>query len=92
MEVSSHALELGRVAGIRFACRVFTNLTQDHLDFHETMEAYFAAKRRLFDEPGPAVVNVDDEYGRRLAAEVRRRDLRRSSTTPTTARATSSFD
>jgi UDP-N-acetylmuramoyl-L-alanyl-D-glutamate--2,6-diaminopimelate ligase len=70
MEVSSHALELGRVAGIRFACRVFTNLTQDHLDFHETMDAYFAAKRRLFDEPGPAVVNVDDEYGRHLAAEV----------------------
>src|SRR3954447_10787982 len=70
MEVSSHALELGRVDGIRFACRVFTNLTQDHLDFHETMEAYFAAKRRLFDEPGPAVVNADDEYGRRLAAEL----------------------
>jgi UDP-N-acetylmuramoyl-L-alanyl-D-glutamate--2,6-diaminopimelate ligase len=70
MEVSSHALELGRVAGIRFASRVFTNLTQDHLDFHETMDAYFAAKRRLFDEPGPAVVNVDDEYGRRLAAGV----------------------
>jgi UDP-N-acetylmuramoyl-L-alanyl-D-glutamate--2,6-diaminopimelate ligase len=70
MEVSSHALELGRVAGIRFACRVFTNLTQDHLDFHETMEAYFTAKRRLFEEPGLAVVNLDDEYGRRIAAEV----------------------
>src|SRR5215211_6957973 len=70
MEVSSHALELGRVAGIRFACRVFTNLTQDHLDFHETMEAYFAAKRRLFEEPGLSVVNVDDEYGRRIAAEI----------------------
>ncbi len=70
MEVSSHALELGRVAGIRFACRVFTNLTQDHLDFHPSMEAYFLAKRRLFDGPGPAVVNVDDSYGRRLAAEV----------------------
>jgi len=69
MEVSSHALELGRVAGIRFACRVFTNLTQDHLDFHETMEAYFAAKRRLFVEPGLSVVNIDDEYGRRIAAE-----------------------
>jgi len=68
MEVSSHALELGRVAGIRFACRVFTNLTQDHLDFHETMEAYFAAKRSLFEEPGASVVNVDDEYGRRIAA------------------------
>ncbi len=49
MEVSSHALELGRVGGITFACRVFTNLTQDHLDFHETMEDYFLAKRRLFD-------------------------------------------
>jgi UDP-N-acetylmuramoyl-L-alanyl-D-glutamate--2,6-diaminopimelate ligase len=69
MEVSSHALELGRVAGIRFACRVFTNLTQDHLDFHETMEAYFKAKRRLFAEPGLAVVNVDDEHGRHIAAE-----------------------
>jgi UDP-N-acetylmuramoyl-L-alanyl-D-glutamate--2,6-diaminopimelate ligase len=70
MEVSSHALELGRVAGIRFACRIFTNLTQDHLDFHETMEAYFAAKRRLFEERGLSVVNVDAEYGRRIAAEV----------------------
>jgi UDP-N-acetylmuramoyl-L-alanyl-D-glutamate--2,6-diaminopimelate ligase len=70
MEVSSHALELGRVAGIRFACRVFTNLTQDHLDFHETMDAYYAAKRRLFDGPGPAVVNLDDEWGRRLAGEI----------------------
>jgi UDP-N-acetylmuramoyl-L-alanyl-D-glutamate--2,6-diaminopimelate ligase len=70
MEVSSHALELGRVAGIRFACRMFTNLTQDHLDFHDTMEAYFLAKRRLFDEGGPAVVNIDDEYGRRIASEV----------------------
>jgi UDP-N-acetylmuramoyl-L-alanyl-D-glutamate--2,6-diaminopimelate ligase len=70
MEVSSHALELGRVAGIRFACRVFTNLTQDHLDFHETMEAYFAAKRRLFQEPGLSVVNLDDEYGRLIAEDV----------------------
>ena len=70
MEVSSHALQLGRVGGIRYAVKVFTNLTQDHLDFHESMEAYFAAKRRLFDEPGTAVVNVDDPYGRRIAAEV----------------------
>jgi UDP-N-acetylmuramoyl-L-alanyl-D-glutamate--2,6-diaminopimelate ligase len=70
MEVSSHALALGRVIGIRFACRVFTNLTQDHLDFHDTMDAYFEAKRRLFLDPGGAqVVNVDDEYGRRIAAE-----------------------
>jgi len=70
MEVSSHALELGRVAGIGFACRIFTNLTQDHLDFHETMDAYFEAKRRLFAEPGLSVVNLDDEHGRQIAAEV----------------------
>ncbi len=70
MEVSSHAIELGRVAGISFACRIFTNLTQDHLDFHETMEAYFAAKRRLFEDSGLSVVNVDDDYGRRIAEEV----------------------
>ena len=76
MEVSSHALELGRAAGIRFACRIFTNLTQDHLDFHETMEAYFAAKRRMFGGAGASVVNVDDEYGRRIAARGGQRDLR----------------
>jgi UDP-N-acetylmuramoyl-L-alanyl-D-glutamate--2,6-diaminopimelate ligase len=59
------------VAGIRFACRVFTNLTQDHLDFHGTMERYYLAKRRLFEvEGGPAVVNLDDGYGRRLASEI----------------------
>src|SRR2546423_6144157 len=71
MEVSSHALELGRADSIRFACRVFTNLTQDHLDFHPAMEDYFRAKRRLFANgaPGAAVVNVDDPYGRRLADE-----------------------
>jgi len=70
MEVSSHALELGRASGIHFAAKVFTNLTQDHLDFHETMEAYYLAKRRLFDGPGPAVINADDPYGRRLAQEL----------------------
>jgi len=70
MEVSSHALELGRAAGIRYAAKVFTNLTQDHLDFHPTMEAYYQAKRRLFEQPGPAVVNADDPYGARLAAEL----------------------
>jgi UDP-N-acetylmuramoyl-L-alanyl-D-glutamate--2,6-diaminopimelate ligase len=71
MEVSSHALALGRAAGIRFAARVFTNLTQDHLDFHPDMEAYFLAKRRLFDGPGgPAILNLDDPYGRRLASEI----------------------
>jgi UDP-N-acetylmuramoyl-L-alanyl-D-glutamate--2,6-diaminopimelate ligase len=75
MEVSSHALELGRVYGLRFHTAVFTNLTRDHLDFHGTMEAYFAAKQRLFDPgdsaghgPAPlfAVLNRDDEYARRL--------------------------
>ena len=74
MEVSSHALELSRVDGVAFDVAVFTNLTQDHLDFHGSMEAYFAAKRRLFEggvsaRPRWAVVNVDDEYGRRLADE-----------------------
>jgi UDP-N-acetylmuramoyl-L-alanyl-D-glutamate--2,6-diaminopimelate ligase len=71
MEVSSHALELGRTNGIEWACRVFTNLTQDHLDFHKTMEDYFLAKRRLFiDGDAPSVVNVDDPYGARLAEQV----------------------
>ena len=70
MEVSSHALELGRAAGIRFACRVFTNLTQDHLDFHPSMDDYFAAKRRLFEGPGTSIVNLDDPWGRKLAAEL----------------------
>jgi UDP-N-acetylmuramoyl-L-alanyl-D-glutamate--2,6-diaminopimelate ligase len=72
MEVSSHALELGRTDGIQFAAAVFTNLTQDHLDFHPTMEDYFLAKRRLFlpVSPGVSVVNVADPYGRRLADEL----------------------
>ncbi len=72
MEVSSHALELHRADAIHFAVALFTNLTQDHLDFHPTMEDYFAAKRRLFSERRPArsVINVDDPYGRRLADEL----------------------
>jgi UDP-N-acetylmuramoyl-L-alanyl-D-glutamate--2,6-diaminopimelate ligase len=71
MEVSSHALELRRVDGIHFAVAVFTNLTQDHLDFHPSMEEYFQAKRRLFASPLTElrVANVDDPYGRRLAEE-----------------------
>jgi len=70
MEVSSHALALGRVSGIRFAVAVFTNLSRDHLDFHGDMESYFAAKRGLFhpDRCDLAVVNVDDEWGRRIVA------------------------
>ena len=66
MEVSSHALALGRVHGIHFHTAVFTNLTRDHLDFHGTMEAYFEAKRLLFADPDFAIINHDDEYGRRI--------------------------
>ena len=69
MEVSSHALSLKRVDGMRFAAGVFTNLTRDHLDFHEDMEAYFAAKRRLFEmllEGAPGVINLDDPRGASL--------------------------
>jgi UDP-N-acetylmuramoyl-L-alanyl-D-glutamate--2,6-diaminopimelate ligase len=77
MEVSSHALSLHRADAIHFAAAVFTNLTQDHLDFHPTMEDYFAAKRLLFSgetagvqRPGAAIVNADDQYGARLASEL----------------------
>jgi UDP-N-acetylmuramoyl-L-alanyl-D-glutamate--2,6-diaminopimelate ligase len=72
IEVSSHALSLHRADAIHFEVALFTNLTQDHLDFHETMEEYFQAKRMLFAElaPGTAIVNVDDPYGARLAGEV----------------------
>jgi UDP-N-acetylmuramoyl-L-alanyl-D-glutamate--2,6-diaminopimelate ligase len=71
MEVSSHALELRRADAIHFAVAIFTNLTQDHLDFHPTMEDYFQAKRRLFQmDVRTPIVNVDDAYGRRLAEEL----------------------
>lgn len=71
MEVSSHALALGRIYGLHFHTAVFTNLTQDHLDFHHTMDEYFAAKRLLFTGSGGpppryAVINRDDEWGRQL--------------------------
>lgn len=74
MEVSSHALELHRVAGCSFDEVVFTNLTQDHLDFHISLEEYFGAKKRLFssEEFGPrrrALINLDDPFGRRLLEE-----------------------
>jgi len=70
MEVSSHALALHRVDGVRFAAAVFTNLTRDHLDFHGDMDAYFGAKRRLFEmlpAEAPGVVNIDDPRGATLA-------------------------
>jgi UDP-N-acetylmuramoyl-L-alanyl-D-glutamate--2,6-diaminopimelate ligase len=79
MEVSSHALELQRVVGCAFDAGIFTNLTQDHLDFHENMEKYFHAKARLFEEIAEAsskyksfgaVLNVDDHYGRRIRDEI----------------------
>jgi UDP-N-acetylmuramoyl-L-alanyl-D-glutamate--2,6-diaminopimelate ligase len=72
MEASSHASVLHRLDRVRFAALIFTNLSQDHLDFHGDMESYFEAKRRLFlAEPRPlAVVNVGDEHGRRLAEEL----------------------
>ena len=60
MEVSSHAMALGRVAGLQYACSVFTNLSQDHLNFHKTMENYLAAKAMLFAQSDTAVINVDD--------------------------------
>ena len=70
MEVSSHALMLHRVDGLRFAAGVFTNLTEDHLDFHGTMEAYRDAKGRLFRQTDTAVLNLDDEAGRYFARTV----------------------
>jgi UDP-N-acetylmuramoyl-L-alanyl-D-glutamate--2,6-diaminopimelate ligase len=92
MEVSSHALDLGRVGGVRFDAAVFTNLSQDHLDHHGTMESYFAAKGSLFtdERTAHAVLNIDDPWGRRLlgvpvpvttygqdrAADVRGEDVR----------------
>ena len=69
MEVSSHALAMGRAEGIEFAVAAFTNLSQDHLDFHADMEDYFTAKARLFDgRAHAAVVVTDDDWGRRMAA------------------------
>jgi UDP-N-acetylmuramoyl-L-alanyl-D-glutamate--2,6-diaminopimelate ligase len=76
-EVSSHALDQGRAAGIQFDVAVFTNLTRDHLDYHQTMEKYFTAKKLLFDGsvyPAPriAVINAHDERSKQLAAAARR--------------------
>jgi len=76
MEASSQALDLRRCDALRFEVAAFTNLTRDHLDYHGTMENYFDAKRRLFDgslgePPRASVVNADDEYGARLASELK---------------------
>lgn len=72
MEVSSHSLDQERIMGLAFDCAVFTNLTQDHLDYHKDIETYFLAKKKLFGKPylrGKPVINADDPYGRRLIAE-----------------------
>jgi UDP-N-acetylmuramoyl-L-alanyl-D-glutamate--2,6-diaminopimelate ligase len=80
MEVSSHALDLGRVYGLHFHTAVFTNFTRDHLDYHGDMESYFAAKKLLFDGAGApppryAVINRDDEGGAKLIASLKDSDL-----------------
>ena len=76
MEVSSHALDQERIAGLHFDVAIFTNLTRDHLDYHGTMENYFAAKQRLFDgsigpPPRVSILNLDDPYGLRLQTTTR---------------------
>ncbi|MGD9953349.1 MAG: UDP-N-acetylmuramoyl-L-alanyl-D-glutamate--2,6-diaminopimelate ligase [Burkholderiales bacterium] len=78
MEVSSHGLEQGRVGGVVFDCAVFTNLSHDHLDYHGTMDAYAAAKARLFEAEGLgcAVLNLDDVFGAQLAERAAARGVR----------------
>lgn len=75
MEVSSHALFYKRVAGCQFQLAIFTNLSQDHLDFHKDMEAYFACKKQLFTHylgsKGKAIINLDDPYGKRILEEIK---------------------
>jgi UDP-N-acetylmuramoyl-L-alanyl-D-glutamate--2,6-diaminopimelate ligase len=74
MEVSSHALALGRTHGVPFAAAVFTNLSRDHFDFHQNFDDYYATKKRLFEQIDPraraAIVNIDDDYGAKLAREL----------------------
>ena len=78
MEVSSHALDQHRVSGTEFSAAVFTNLSQDHLDYHQTMEAYFAAKAQLFEQGqvGVAVINREDQWGARLVELLSGSDIR----------------
>lgn len=70
MEVSSQGLEQKRVEGCRFKVGVFTNLTQDHLDVHGTMENYYQAKKMLFDISDNAIINIDDDAGKRYLSEI----------------------
>jgi UDP-N-acetylmuramoyl-L-alanyl-D-glutamate--2,6-diaminopimelate ligase len=88
MEVSSHALDQGRVKACPFEVAVFTNLTQDHLDYHHNMENYFQAKALLFSPEyltGRAIVNLDDEYGKRLISQIPAHQIWSYSTTDSTA-------
>ena len=78
MEVSSHAITLDRVGGVHFDVAAFTNLTEDHLDFHKTMDAYCDAKAELFARCGKAVINVDDNYAHRMLAKAACPTLRTS--------------
>lgn len=75
MEISSHSLDQRRVEGLRFEVAAFTNLTQDHLDYHKTMEKYYEAKKKLFRLCKTAVVNMDDLYGLRLIQEIEREKI-----------------
>ena len=70
LEASSHAIAQGRIAGLSFDSVLFTNLTEDHLDYHGTMEAYFAAKKTIFIQAKKAIINADDDYGARLLEEL----------------------
>jgi len=93
MEVSSHGLQQGRVGGVAFDCALFTNLSHDHLDYHGTMDAYAAAKARLFDAAGLAcaVLNLDDVFGAQLAQRLAARGVRTIGTSLVSAPATREF-
>lgn len=75
MEVSSHSLDLFRVFGIEFEVGIFTNLTQDHLDFHKTMDNYLAAKTKLFEVSKIGVINADDEYGKKIISSLSKKSV-----------------
>lgn len=75
MEVSSHSLSLSRVYGLQFAEGIFSNLTRDHLDFHKTFENYYEAKLLLFKSSDTSIINIDDEYGRRIIEDAKGRKI-----------------
>ena len=85
LEATSHALDQQRLYGCRFESVIFTNLTQDHLDYHKTMENYYQAKKKAFSLTGRAVINLDDAYGKRLLEELKGLELKTYSTSDTAA-------